>query len=147
MFLILNFLFKGYLVWAIVLTLLLPGEVYNGPITDKGNTPVYKDNGMKFFGITLVTFFALSIILEYYGFSVTVICDRYGEFLFVINIGALLFCLFLYVKGMWFPSSTDNGSSGNPIFDFYWGVELYPRIGGLDLKLLTNCRWGKHLKR
>lgn len=132
----------GFLTWAIVLTLALPGESYNGPITDKGNTPVYTDNGMKFFGITLVSFFSIAILLELYGFSVTVICDRYGEFLSVINVGALLFCLFLYVKGMWFPSSSDNGSSGNPVFDYYWGVELYPRIGGIDLKQLTNCRWG-----
>ena len=27
----------GYLVWAILLTLGLPGETYYGPVTDKGN--------------------------------------------------------------------------------------------------------------
>lgn len=130
------------MVWAITLTLILPGETYNGPITDKGNTPVYKDNGMLFFIITTITFFIMAGALEYFGFTVTALCDRYGEYLFLFNVGALIFCLFLYFKGRFFPSSTDNGSSGNPIFDYYWGVELYPRIGSLDLKLLTNCRWG-----
>ena len=124
------------------MTLILPGELYKGPITDKGNTPIYKENGMPFFFINLIALFVISGTLEYHGYSVTAICDRYGEFLFLFNIGGLLFCLFLYVKGMYFPSSSDNGSSGNPIFDFYWGVELYPRIGKLDLKLMTNCRWG-----
>ncbi|KAE8673406.1 Ergosterol biosynthesis ERG4/ERG24 family isoform 2 [Hibiscus syriacus] len=41
------------------------------------------------------------------------------------------------------PSSTDSGSSGNLIIDFYWGMELYPRIGkSFDTKVFTNCRFG-----
>ena len=32
--------------------------------------------------------------------------------------------------------------SGNPIFDFYWGTELYPNIFGVDIKVFTNCRMG-----
>jgi 7-dehydrocholesterol reductase len=40
------------------------------------------------------------------------------------------------------PSSTDCGSSGNFIFDYYWGTELYPRIFGFDVKVFTNCRFG-----
>jgi len=40
------------------------------------------------------------------------------------------------------PSSTDCGSSGNIIFDYYWGTELYPRIFGIDIKVFTNCRFG-----
>ncbi|KAF5193596.1 7-dehydrocholesterol reductase, partial [Thalictrum thalictroides] len=41
------------------------------------------------------------------------------------------------------PSSADSGSSGNAIIDFYWGMELYPRIGkNFDIKVFTNCRFG-----
>lgn len=136
------FVIFGYLIYAVTMTIILPGELYSGPVTDKGNTPVYKNNGMLFFIVTLIIFIIGSGVLEYFGYSVTVICDRYGEFLFLFNIIGLVFCLFLYVKGMFFPSSSDNGASGNPIFDYYWGVELYPRIGGVDVKLITNCRWG-----
>lgn len=136
------YVITGYFAWAITLTLLLPGKMYKGPLTNKGNTPVYKDNGMLFFVITLITFGLLSALLEYLGCSVTAICDEFGAFLIIMNLGSLLFCLFLYIKGIWFPSSSDNGSSGNPVMDYYWGTELYPRIGSLDLKLLTNCRWG-----
>lgn len=133
----------GYMVWATLLTIYLPGKTYNGPITDKGNTPVYQDNGMLFYIINLVVFFSITIFLECFtDYSVTIICDRYGEFLVLMNVGGSVFCLFLYIKGMFFPSSSDNGSSGNPVFDYYWGVELYPRIGGVDVKLMTNCRWG-----
>ncbi|MBA0663246.1 hypothetical protein Goklo_003369, partial [Gossypium klotzschianum] len=46
-------------------------------------------------------------------------------------------------KGHVAPSSTDSGSSGNFIIDFYWGMELYPRIGkNFDIKVFTNCRFG-----
>src|SRR5207248_1300925 len=34
------------------------------------------------------------------------------------------------------------GSSGNPIFDYYWGTELYPSVLGWNLKMFTNCRFG-----
>jgi len=136
------YVIAGYMVWAITLSLCLPGDDYNGPITDKGNTPVYVNNGFTFYLITLASFIGLSGFLEYTGNSITVICDRYGEFMFTLNCLSLGFCFFLYLKGKYFPSSSDNGSSGNPIFDYYWGVELYPRIGKLDLKLITNCRWG-----
>lgn len=31
----------------------------------------------------------------------------------------------------------------NPIFDFYWGIELYPQLGKyISLKVLINCRFG-----
>ncbi|KAF2309209.1 hypothetical protein GH714_001181 [Hevea brasiliensis] len=46
-------------------------------------------------------------------------------------------------KGHVAPSSTDSGSCGNIIMDFYWGMELYPRIGkNFDIKVFTNCRFG-----
>jgi 7-dehydrocholesterol reductase len=48
---------------------------------------------------------------------------------------------FLYIKGMTYPSPGENYISGNPVVDFYRGIELYPRIGKhLDIKTLINCR-------
>lgn len=47
------------------------------------------------------------------------------------------------VQGKYFPSSSDSGSTGSLIYDYYWGMELYPRIGRhFDLKTWTNCRLG-----
>ena len=40
------------------------------------------------------------------------------------------------------PSSTDSGSCGSWLYDFYWGMELYPLLGPLDIKVFTNCRFG-----
>lgn len=40
---------------------------------------------------------------------------------------------------MW-PSAGVCKVSGNPFVDYYRGIELYPRLGLLDLKTLINCR-------
>jgi 7-dehydrocholesterol reductase len=64
------------------------------------------------------------------------------EVLCFMSVFAFFFCIFLYFKGRLFPSSSDNSVSGNPLFDFYWGVELYPRVFGIDIKQWTNCRFG-----
>ncbi|RWS22893.1 7-dehydrocholesterol reductase-like protein [Leptotrombidium deliense] len=57
-----------------------------------------------------------------------------------------VFSGYLFWKGKNSPSPGIFGTSKNPIFDFYWGRELYPRIGeDLDLKQLVNCRFGLFL--
>lgn len=39
-----------------------------------------------------------------------------------MNLFSLAFCAFLLVKGLTRPSTTDSGSSGNWVIDFYWCV-------------------------
>ncbi len=51
-------------------------------------------------------------------------------------------CFFSSSKGVFYPSTSDNGSNGNILFDYYWGRELHPRIFGVEVKLITNCRFG-----
>jgi len=76
-------------------------------------------------------------------FNPTVVYDHLGEIFSALIFGSFVFCIFLYIKGHVAPSSTDSGSSGNVIIDFYWGMELYPRIGKhFDIKVFTNCRFG-----
>jgi hypothetical protein len=44
-------------------------------------------------------------------------------------------------QGRLAPSSSDSGTTGSMLFDFYWGYELYPRIGRhFDIKTWVNCR-------
>ncbi len=118
----------------------LPGKIFNGPLTPKGNTPLYKTNGIQAFASTLFLFYLGAFQLNW--FSPGIIYDHFGELLGALNIFSLLFCLILLIKGYVAPSSTDCGSSGNPIFDYYWGTELYPRLFGWDVKMFTNCRFG-----
>ncbi|KAK6267857.1 hypothetical protein QUC31_012017 [Theobroma cacao] len=122
------------------LQLFLPGKRVEGPISPTGNRPVYKANGMAAYFVTLITY----ISLWWFGiFNPTVVYDHLGEIFSALIFGSLIFCIFLYIKGHVAPSSTDSGSSRNIIIDFYWGMELYPRIGkNFDIKVFTNCRFG-----
>lgn len=118
----------------------IPGKPFVGPVTPKGNVPIYKANGVACFFATFVAFTLASY--KFHWFSPTIIYDNLGPILGALNCFSLIFCLFLYFKGLVAPSSTDSGATGNFLFDYYWGTELYPRIFGWDVKMFTNCRFG-----
>ena len=132
----------GYMVFAASIQMLLPGPRAEGPLTPKGNVPVYKDNGFKCYIVTMLALGGLTYYLKQHGLTPTVVYDHFDEFLGTMTVFSHILCMFLHLKGLVAPSSTDSGSSGNLIFDFYWGTELYPRIFGLDIKVFTNCRFG-----
>jgi len=119
---------------------LLPGKKVQGFVTPKGNVPVYKANGLSAFICTLGLFYVGSSVLHL--FSPGIIYDNFGGLLGALNLFSLLFCIFLYFKGRYKPSTTDSSTTGNAVFDYFWGMELYPRIFGWDVKMFTNCRFG-----
>jgi 7-dehydrocholesterol reductase len=90
--------------------------------------------------LTIALFLLCSEGLHF--FPSTIIYDNLGPLIGALIAFSFLFCLFLYIKGRLAPSSTDSGSTGHFIFDFFWGMELYPRVKGWDLKMFTNCRFG-----
>lgn len=125
--------------FELVMMRLLPGKTVKGPITSNGNIPEYKANGFLSFIVTVVSFFGLS----YFKIIDPVeVYDNYLDIIGALNIFSLAFVLILYLKGRFAPSSTDHSVSGNFMFDYYWGTELYPRIFGWDVKMFTNCRFG-----
>ena len=126
--------------FQLVLMRVLPGKLTFGPVTPAGNTPTYKANGFLSFVVTVIAFFVTAYGLK--AFDPADIYDHYLEIIGALNVVSLIFCLFLYLKGRFLPSSTDSGISGNFLFDYYWGSELYPRIFGWDVKQFTNCRFG-----
>ncbi len=129
-----------FAVTEIILLKLLPGKTIKGPITPHGYTPVYKNNGFYAFLTTLFLFWLFGFQLKV--FNPAIIYDRFGEILGALNLFSWLFCLLLYFKGIYKPSTPDSGSSGNPLFDYYWGTDLYPHIFGVNVKHFTNCRFG-----
>ncbi|KAG8070646.1 hypothetical protein GUJ93_ZPchr0006g46439 [Zizania palustris] len=130
----------GFGVFEAALQLLLPGKRFEGPVSPAGNVPVYKANGLQAYAVTLITYLSL----WWFGiFNPAIVYDHLGEIYSALVFGSFVFCIFLYLKGHVAPSSSDSGSSGNAIIDFYWGMELYPRIGKhFDIKVFTNCRFG-----
>ena len=133
-------LIASYAAFEAALQLFLPGERVTGPVSPAGNVPIYKANGVAAYFITLITYIAI----WWFGlFNPAIVYDHLGEIFSALIIGSFIFFILLYIKGHVAPSSTDSGSSGDAIIDFYWGMELYPRIGkSFDIKVFTNCRFG-----
>lgn len=133
-----KFILFNFLI-SIVLMKIIPGRKCEGPITPNGHIPIYKNNGVLSFFIHLFIFISGGL-KGYYNLSI--IYDLFGDIINFLNYFALVFVLFLYFKGRFFPSTKDNGISGNFLFDCYWGTELYPRIFDIDVKQFVNCRFG-----
>ena len=129
-----------FMLTQLILMRVIPGKRFLGPITPTNHVPVYKSNGVFCYLITLALFYIGAYPCHF--FSPTIVYDHFGGILGALNIFSLCFCLLLYLKGRLAPSSSDAGSCGNFIFDYYWGTELYPRIIGWDIKMFTNCRVG-----
>jgi len=129
-----------YAAVQIFLMKVLPGRKVYGPTTPKGYTPVYRNNGFAAFLVTLFLFWLLGFQLKL--FRPAMIYDHFGEILGALNIFALTFTLFLYVKGLCCPTTPDSGTTGSFLFDYYWGTDLYPHILGVSVKHFANCRFG-----
>ena len=130
----------GFGAFQAALQLGLPGKRVTGPVTPAGNTPVYTANGVPAYLVTMATLAA-----GHWGgwLDLAVAYDKFGEILAALNVFSLALCAGLWAKGHLAPSSTDSGSTGSLLYDFYWGMELYPRIGTVfDIKTWTNCRMG-----
>lgn len=121
----------------LALLLFLPGETIRGPVTPAGNRPTYRLNGVSAYVITFALFFVGAGLG---WFPASIVYDHFGPLLTTLCLFALVFCLVLYAKGHLAPTNGDRVITGNVIFDYFQGTELHPRILGVDLKQLCNCR-------
>ena len=133
---------SGFIVFELALMRLLPGKTFHGPITPNGNVPVYKINGVLAFITTLSAFCIASFGLGL--FPATILYDNLGHILGALNIFSLVFCGLLYLKGRFYPSSTDSGTTNNILFDYYWGLLLssycakQEELGGISNSMLIS---------
>lgn len=92
--------------------------------------PTKQANGLQAYFASLLLFFLLQQYGPAYGLEVSWVYHHMGELLSAMNLFSLAFCGFLLVKGLTRPSTTDSGSSGNWIIDFYWCVYAGVRARG-----------------
>jgi len=120
---------------------LLPGKTACGPETMTGYVPKYVDNGVRHCIVFSALFYAGSNLGPGQLYDFGIVYDVFPSCLATLNIFGFVFCVFLMLKGLYFPSTQDSGSSGSIFTDYVWGTELYPRIGGLDIKRFINDRF------
>ncbi|KAK7234423.1 sterol delta7 reductase [Aureococcus anophagefferens] len=115
-----------------------PGETKCGPLTATGHlpsTPTTESRTAPLFS----GLYAGGAYLGWYDFGV--LFDVFGPTVGALNAFGLVFCASSTLKDCT-PVHEDSGTSGGGfVFDYYWGMELYPRICGVDVKKFVNCRF------
>ena len=125
----------------LILMRILPGREFDGPVGPNGHVPKYHANGLWAYLITCVLFIGCSS----YGlnlFPASILIDLYQELVTTLVFFGIIFSSIIYIKGVFFPSTVESDLSGNVIFDFFWGTELYPRVLGWDVKVFICSRFG-----
>jgi 7-dehydrocholesterol reductase len=107
----------SFMAFQLALMKLVPGKRFEATITPQGNRPVYTANGVACYVITLAT---LLLLAHCNLFDPATVYDKFGNILSSMNVFAMCFCVMLLVKGYVAPSSSDSGTTGNIVQDFFW---------------------------
>lgn len=130
-----------FFVVQIVLAMFMPGvTMYGLPTQPHGVRLPYLCNGYTCYYLCLFG----ALLVHFTGvFNLTYIVDHYGEFLIASMLIGDVTSLMWYVYGLATADEYNGGHmrSGNPIYDFFMGTILYPRIGIVDIKMVAECRW------
>ncbi|KAK9462008.1 ergosterol biosynthesis ERG4/ERG24 [Lipomyces oligophaga] len=142
---------EAYVAWFFALVVLLyivPGRTVEGTTLRDGTTLKYKINGFNSFLVVLVVLIARGFVTK----------GALPELAFVHNhllglitssIGvSVALGFFVYFKSFAKPGKTIlayGGNTGQPIFDWFIGRELNPRLGSFDIKFFCELRPGLFL--
>jgi len=126
--------------FQLALMKLLPGKRVKGPVSPNNYVPEYTENGVSAFLVTMCSYVLATTVFGL--FPASIIYDNFADILGTLNWVSIVLCAFLYLKGIYAPSSKDSGSSGFFTFDYFWGTELHPSVCGWSVKMFTNCRFG-----
>uniref|UniRef100_A0A0K2U5L0 7-dehydrocholesterol reductase n=1 Tax=Lepeophtheirus salmonis TaxID=72036 RepID=A0A0K2U5L0_LEPSM len=135
-----------FFIWAYLSIFLYNGKPYAGPpIVSNGYVPKYAANGTLYYIISLISFGAFAYFIDP-NLCLNIYQD-FGSIVAVLNITALVFVGWLMQKGISNPEAKgdpeqDNLEGYSLQYLYYRGIELHPRIYGVDVKQLTNCRIG-----
>lgn len=127
-----------FLSWALVF-LRIPSRIFKGPATSFGYVPRYTDNGFFYYVSTLATYLGLHIVYPNLSRD---IYDNMPYILGSLNLFAFGLCSLLLAMGKWRPQSSEKMPSAPLMYEFYRGMEIHPRLFGVDVKQWTNCRFG-----
>lgn len=122
-----------WVLWLYLCTHLVPGEIRLGLPLENGGRLRYKINGFRIVGVTLVTYF----VCVWLGLlSPTLIYDNYAGLISFVFWLCVVLSIYLYISAH-ITKRVSKHITGNFIIDFWLGVELNPRLGGLDLKFFA----------
>jgi len=126
------------MLWAF-LSLKIPSKTFSGPTTPAGYIPKYSANGTQYYLVSLAVY--LVTVYMYPDIPLDIV-DNFGDIISSLNLFSLLFCTYLLIKGRLFPEVREGALEKPLPYLFYAGIELHPRLFGVDIKQWTNCRVG-----
>lgn len=124
----------------------LPCKKVYGCKTKAGNTPDYNDNGL--YAWFLTAFLEIFWLSEMYTKEERAeLFDNLGDFQKCLNFYGIFISLCVYVWAIFSNKESLNEPiiTGNPIKDFFKGIELHPKNKFGDIKLVINSRVGMML--
>lgn len=147
----------AYLAWYIglaVLDVYAPGKDIPGIELLDGTRLMYRINGLSL-SATLIVLLLARVLYSptYFVPELQYLYDHQLQLIFVTNIFSFALAFAVYFASF-IPLRKPNGSgnserilsvngnSGNPIYDWFIGRELNPRIGAWDIKLFNELRPG-----
>ena len=123
--------------------LIISDQYINGPLTQKNDMGKYKGDGLKSYLLSIYMY-CYCIYSEY--IDPVEVFDNLGYFFSTFILLGFGVTTMLYLKGLMCPNSVDcDNGTHNFVFNYYWGLELHPRVLGIDIKQFTNCRFGMML--
>ena len=121
---------------------LVPGQKIKGQPSPSGFVPYYKKNGRLCHYFAMMCLVLLTIYLKTnWNFSPTIVIAQFPQVLSAANIVAFVLTLVFYLKAKLSPNS-DIVKRDYFFYDFFHGIELFPRFFNVDLKWFLNCRIG-----
>ena len=129
-----------FLLWGYGSLRLFP-QNFDGPKNVDGSTPKYQGNGFRFWISSVILVIVVCLKWKKVPELVT---TNFIPIMMTFNIFGLLFVGYLYFAGRkeYWGKEEDDKKGYSALFRFYRGLEFHPRIGGVDIKQLTNCRFG-----
>lgn len=130
-------IYWAYYIFECVCYVWLPGfTCYGKPLPHLGGQKlVYFCNAYASFYVTILVMMVLhgSGIFPIYTFL-----DEFGPLMSVSIISGFICSFFAYIRA--FARGAQHRITGYPIYDFFMGAELNPRIFGIDFKMFHEVR-------
>eukprot|EP00924_Labyrinthula_sp_SR-Ha-C_P002556 maker-scaffold_83-snap-gene-0.39-mRNA-1 protein AED:0.01 eAED:0.01 QI:69/1/1/1/0/0/2/271/446 len=125
-------------------------ETQKGVKLSNGKQLKYRINGhLQFWAIIIlllfgnISFGSSNEVVSFSSFDLSFIYDNYIQLATSSIILSTILSVYLYCKSFFTKELlAEGGTSGNPIYDFFMGRELNPRIGSFDLKEFCELRPG-----
>jgi len=132
--------------WAalhFILYLVLPGPTAPGVKLQDGSRLNYNMNGHLAFWLCLTAFVAIPAFVNQSPHPLASLYDHYLEYITASMALSTVISVYCYAASFR-PGEllAAGGQTGNPIYDFFIGRSLNPRIGELDLKVACELRPG-----